>query len=455
MESKLKEINPILYFLCQKDNISKIYDIVLNLTNAYKINDESLTELIIELRNKIIREDNKENIFYLKKIINLASEKLIDATQLIEVFSNSEKEIDFNFLLNIIENRFSNNNFEEDLVMLINHILNNQYFKKIINDNLTFKKSSHSLNLERLTKIILFSDNYDLLKQILYSRYINDLTPSTLIKLVIYISKKENKTFTEVFETINYKQDINQINNLVKVTNDVLDLYDNFYVKYNNSDSLVEKDIVYNSEEVLKSYDEETLEMYIDSLNHNYINHRHFINKSYDIMSAMLRLNKKNLALEVFNKPSYQPINKTLRKKVLDSKDNRIEEFAHRLNNNIQICLKYNYYDLLFEIISAKKIDSLHVGILYQIIQDIEIYKKISNENNELGQLIIDTILYRISTDELIIYRTLKQVLDKNFSNVLTKEGALALINEIIYDPETTIEELLDHKPERWARLIK
>lgn len=177
------------------------------------------------------------------------------------------------------------------------------------------------------------------------------------------------------------------------------------------------------------------------------------MNSHFDIISAMLHIDKPQRAEDIFIKSSYKPINKTKRKVELASHCDYITEFAPRLNSNIWLCIKHGYYDLLLTILAAKKIDSLHIDSLHQIIEEINYaINELDGKEAKTCQLILDTILFKISEEKLMIYRTSKQSYGKDCENthILSKDGALKFVNIVLTNPELKLGEILNQMSESW-----
>lgn len=427
MGSNLFKLNRKLYNLCQNVEFYRSYNFIMKMINKDNLSDEILTELIIEMRNKF--QTNINNIFYYKNIINHANNKLRDASGLIRLDSNIEN---FHFLLDIINTRILNN--DNNIYPLTNHFLitYEDYINKTLKNNLNF-----DIDINKLIKVVLVNKDYKLLGNIMDSNYNKNISNQNINNISLFLKNKDYNYTTTT-------------NNVIDLPSEVINLYNEIYpnqlVNENENNN-----IIYDPEFLLNSYDDDVIKKYIDSLNVNFINRTSLASPNYDILSAMINLNKLDFSLTIFNKSSYQPINKKLRSKVIEVNSYNMIEFAPRLNTNIRLSIQNKLYYLLYKIISADKIDSLHVNVLYDIIMEMQTYK-LNNKDSNLCDLILDTILLKIATNKLLIYRTNKQKLDRDYLNYLSKDGALQLIEEIIGDYETTMEEVLDHEPDRWVK---
>lgn len=427
MGSNLFKLNRKLYNLCQNVEFYRSYNFIMKMINKDNLSDEILTELIIEMRNK--SQTNINNIFYYKNIINHANNKLRDASGLIRLDSNIEN---FHFLLDIINTRILNN--DNNIYPLTNHFLitYEDYINETLKNNLNF-----DIDINKLIKVVLVNKDYKLLGNIMDSNYNKNISNQNINNISLFLKNKDYNYTTTT-------------NNVIDLPSEVINLYNEIYpnqlVNENENNN-----IIYDPEFLLNSYDDDVIKKYIDSLNVNFINRTSLASPNYDILSAMINLNKLDFSLTIFNKSSYQPINKKLRSKVIEVNSYNMIEFAPRLNTNIRLSIQNKLYYLLYKIISADKIDSLHVNVLYDIIMEMQTYK-LNNKDSNLCDLILDTILLKIATNKLLIYRTNKQKLDRDYLNYLSKDGALQLIEEIIGDYETTMEEVLDHEPDRWVK---
>ena len=128
MKNNLRELNSGLYLL-SKHNTNKSYKMMEKILTIYKTTDDVMTAFIKEINNEdTIELFGRRKINYL---INLASLKLKDATNLIKFFIESDNSNHFYFLLEFINLRL-NKNHNEDLKTLINEMLLNPKKLKLI-----------------------------------------------------------------------------------------------------------------------------------------------------------------------------------------------------------------------------------------------------------------------------------------------------------------------------------
>lgn len=454
--SILKEKDSALYFLCQNIEKNKAYELIRKIITKYKMDDEILTELIKELYNKLSTNND-----YKSKILNLiyiASDVLNDATNLIDYFINNKN--DLMFLLIMIEKRIIKSSRKEDLKSFANILFSNNNFNEIIKQN---------LDINIIIKIMLFSKDNNLTKmfeQILYSENVNLLEINNLKNSIIFLSENQNITYENIIDKlvlnhitnmsllIKFKSDlINSKNKDVQIKGGVVDIYDNLYSNISNTKKSNKIYINDRAEEILTKYDSTVLKSFVDGLSSTYINKTHNTNSSLDIMSMMLNIDQKERADDIFIKSSYRPIDKVKRKLELASHNNLISDFSLRLNANINICLNKGYYDLLFTIISAKKIDSININVLYRILIEMTYaINEYTDEEAKICQSILDMIIMKVSAEKLFIYRTNRLCYDyaRDNKHILSKDKVLDFINTVIINPDKGINEILSETKESW-----
>ncbi|MDD2505101.1 MAG: hypothetical protein PHF21_02375 [Bacilli bacterium] len=468
MENKLKKLDSSLYLLCNHD-INKNYNILERFLKFYKTDDQIITEFIKQLNNKNILDSIGE--FQRIHLLDLANKRLNDATELIRSLIRIKNYDNFVFLMEFINLRLKTN-FHENLKILINELLNIEEYLKLIEDIIDNQDLSLPVSVNSLINIILKSDkkeSFYLIEKVLYSKKVNHLEVFTLKRAVLYLSNLKKDNYEEILEEITLKY-VDNLELLTSLKNDllnsknknaknqagVIDIYHTFYTNNGEINKPKTRKIVRQPELKLSKYNEDVLKSFVDSLDSSYINKVGYLNSSFDVMSGMLHINRPCRAEDVFIKSSYRPINKAKRKKELTSNHETKDEFALRLNANINLCLYNGYYDLLQTIISAKKIDSINIKVLYDLVVDMVYGVEDLLEESKVCANIIDIILYKISEDKLMVYRTspLKENSNKN-KHVLSKEGSLKFINLITSNPEIKLTSALDQVQNTWTTLKK
>lgn len=447
--SKLKKLDSGLYLLLHTKSSPKTFKVLGQILKIYKTDDEVLSEFIKELNHVDVRKNfSHGTIYYLLK---LANKRLVNAGSLIR--SVIDKEGDLDFLINILDMRLSINH-DENLEELILEILNDKVYQEMIEEKIELS----TININTLVKIVIASksdDQLNFLHSLIYSDKVNELDVETLRRSVFFISKRSNKTYEEILDELilYYIKDLNMLMSLkedmlrsrdkeVLLKGNVADIYENLYTSYNGFSNPKSRKIVTEPELVLGNYSEEVLKKFTDSLTGTYINKTAYHSSNLDIMGVMLDINKPRRAEDIFIKSSYKPIDKTKRKKVLSSYQTHGRKFDGRLSTNIYLCLDNEYYELLLNIISAKKIDSLNVEFLYSLITELII------KDEEICQRIIDVLLFRISEESLLIYRY--EAFDRvtnhydYSSKVFNKDKALDFINLLINNPDIRLGDSLD-----------
>ncbi len=440
MKTQLKEYDSDLYFLSHNIDNKKGYELLLKLITKYKMNDQTLTELIKEL-NTIIPLDEKVEL-RIDNIIDVSLNHLKDASNLMEYFNNNEK--DLIFLTKIFEQRI-NNKHQEDLMHIANDIFSNNKFKDILD----------KIEVNTLIKMILstkdISKNY-LIENILYSEKINMLEIDNLKNAVISLIK--DKTYEEILDELILKH-ITNLDLLVHLKSDMLisknkdvqikggvtDIYDKLYYREIKRKTYGMRD---KNKDVLEQYDQSVLKSFVDTIDKPYINLTYVQNQNLDIVGSLLSIDKKERAEDIFVKSNYRPINKTRRAVEFKKDQNIIKDFDRRLNTNIHICITKGFYDILLTIISSKKIDSLQIDMLKYIISEMTYAINYYTDGEaELCQSVIDMFLLRISTNKLIIYRNTPD-------HILTKDSALEYINILINNPNKDVDNLLEQM--KWTK---
>lgn len=454
MKNNLRELNSGLYLL-SKHNTNKSYKMMEKILTIYKTTDDVMTAFIKELNNEdTIELFGRRKINYL---INLASLKLKDATNLIKFFIESDNSNHFYFLLEFINLRL-NKNYNEDIKTLINEMLLNPKKLKLIEQIINTDEPFFISKINNLTSVLLKSDNSKishLIEQILYSKKINELEINTLRKAFVFIASNKNITYEEVLEelTLNYvnnldlltelKEDmLNSENEELKIKGNVTNIYNTLYPTYN-------KKIIETPERILLKYNDEVLKSFVDTLDNPYINRVGQYNPSLDVMSSMLNINNPLRAEDIFIKSSYRPINKYKRREVFNTRISIEDAFASRLNTNINLCLNKGYYDLLLTILKTKKIDSLNIKVLYNIIVEMAYYLEDDfQEKSEVCQNIIDIILLKISTDKLFIYSEYNL---SKYNYILIKDYALDFVNLIFSNPDIELNPAMEQIQNNWT----
>jgi hypothetical protein len=231
-----------------------------------------------------------------------------------------------------------------------------------------------------------------------------------------------------------------QIDNKLKIAK----IYSELYTSHTGR-------LVDNHLEVLSHNGDEILKLFIYSLDTNFANRKDMYNQA-DLVSALISLNKPELAMQLFEKSCYKPINKPKRSKALSSPYHDSlygSDFSNRLNLIISTCLNNSKYETLFRVLSHKKVDSLDVNYIYDILADTTL-GKIGEDNMhqccsvELRDRIIEVIKIKINDEKLLIYKPMNRWFERGESLLYDKDKALRYIdfvNEHLSMRKSELEE--------------
>lgn len=402
--------------------------------------DKTLNWFIKTMRNKIVadleRSHEEEIIFSLQQLINRASDKLDNLTDTANLLMENGQPVDLLLLIEMLDRRLSKVGIDaKSLAPIIKKMLSEGSSKDIIQKQLLINdikidRFMVSNQLDKLIKIIISTNDAtmsDIIKGILYSPRINELDIETIKNAITFLASTKTLNYNDILNELILRHITNKTillgfkDAIISGKNDELTtkvtisaICKELYVGSGFGDK---KYIVNNAADILKKYDDKMLNAFVDSLDSSFV-HKKTWQGQQDLVTIFLTLNKNELAMQIFGKSCYKPINKSKRNQELDrhiGHNSSIDsKFSDRLDNIISCCLKLAKYDILFEILSSKKVDSISINNIYHILVAInkkatgEVFNNYSQKycNDELREKILEVIREKINNGQLIVYKT-------------------------------------------------
>jgi hypothetical protein len=468
METKLKEKDPYLFFLIQKSGYDA-YEQARTILSTYKTDDDVLNGFVIEVRNKIVKDSANPEL--ISKTINdflpllmTASNKIVDISTISNSLSKGNNSLDALILFDILDQRLDKKEVNiEKINSTVKNMLLNPNSRDVIKEQILnggYKARDWSLNPQftKLIRLLAVTKDQNLayiIKEILYSPKVNELNPNLIRQSVPLMASILNIDYINALEdlVLNFisnekilyglKAELENSNNKeVDTKLEIAKIYLELYAP--NTGRLVD-----NYPEILSSHSDEMLKLFISTIDSRFANKKDTYNQS-DLVSALISLNKSELAMQLFEKSCYKPIDITKRKEELKHPNRGSlygSDFSSRLNLIIHACLDNFNYETLFKILAHKKVSSLAVHYMHDILTSIA-FDKIDKGGIhhscpiELRDKIIEIVRNKINEEKLIVYTTMNHWSERNESLFYDKDKALRYVDFVNAHLEMNICEV-------------
>jgi hypothetical protein len=456
METKLKEKDPDLYFLIQSSSY-EAREKARTILSDYKTTDDMLSDFVIEVRNKIVKDSVNPDlvnstISNFQSLLMNTSDKITDISTISSNLSNSDNPLDTLILLDTLNQRLDKKEVDMEKInstvkgMLLKDTSKDIIKKQILNESYKVYDWSVIPQFTKLVRLLAATKDKNLayiIREVLYSPKVNKLNPDLVKQSIPLMASILNINYIDVLEDLvltsidntrilySLKEELEnsknrQVDNKLKIAK----IYSELYASHTGR--LVDYHL-----EVLRHNSDEILKLFIDTLDTSFVNKKDISNHS-DLVSALILLNKTQLAMQLFEKSCYKPINKPKRAKEFSNlhRDSLLgSDFSRSLNLVIDACLKNSKYETLLGVLSHKKVDSLDANYIYDILVDTGGKMGESGTHQdcpiELRDRIIEVIKNKINDEKLLIYKTMNQWFERGESLLYDKDKALRYIDFI------------------------
>ena len=350
---------------------------------------------------------------------------------------------------------------------------------QILVSDIRINKFEIENQLDKIIKLIISINDAKMVEHvniILRSPRINELTPDTANKAILFVSSTLGISYNQMVDELittyinNYKilneikkniKDYESDNSNIKMT--IAQIHVRIYERVGYKSNAIKK-MVPNTAKILKEYDNEILKEFVRNLTSKTINKTagEFSHEQYDLVGIFLLLRKPELAMQVFKNKSYQPIDKTQRKYELSQNcyDYFRNVFDYRLKSIIEVCLSVADYVTLLSILQHKKVDSLSTPTIHDILLETTDRRgKCNNKRSFCDEktrtLIIETIKQKITEEQLFVYRTRFYPNEHLESLIYDKEKAINYVDIVVNNIDMPFNKIMEEMHPNKATIMK